>query len=108
MTFDQFKQLLLSIDPAIKKTFWAGTGDAYTVYKENSTSFDLASDRPARAVKTYTVSRYAKTDKDQLAANIRDMLANQDEVWLTSETTDYESDTKYHVWHWVVDVLIGG
>lgn len=93
MTLDEFKALLLAIDPKLFKYKGAETGN-YTIWKPGNIAEGLESDddREEDDQRVY-VDRFTLQDNDTIAAGIKTMLRAYRIPF--EYVHDYEQDTGY-------------
>ena len=97
MTLNDFKLMLLTIDPKVKKRFHAGKGENYTVWNPRNDSDDISGEQLIKI----QVHRFTKDDNDSITSLINAELKKHDDIALPNGCeTDYENDTEYihHIW----------
>lgn len=98
MTIQEFKALLLNIDPNVKHYKHSSTGN-YTVWAEYNQNFMVADDKIHSGLLFVQVDRYTKTEYDPMVDAITAGL-DVSHVFIRDRRTIYENDTGYihHIW----------
>ncbi len=98
MTLQEFKALLLTIDPAAKHFQGPGSGD-YTVWSEYDATYMVADDNIVAITNYIQVDRFTRHEYDPMVEAITQGL-DVYEVVLRDRRTIYEPDTGYihHIW----------
>lgn len=88
-----FKELLLTVDPNIKKYSGPGTGE-YTTWQPGGVEDALmADDHEEDVVQRVYIDRYTKQDNDPIAKRIYKLLDDHEIPFI--HDMDYEDETKY-------------
>lgn len=102
MTVQEFKALLLTIDPNAKHFYWSGGGN-YTVWAEYSESYLIRDDKIASKDHNIQVDRYTKLEYDPMV----DLLTagfDIPEIVIRPRRIIYETNGGYvhHIWDLVL------
>ena len=94
MTQEELKQFLLTIDPKLKKCFWNGTGEDYTVWTPHNPQTEMSDDQPEDVIYTVTINRFTKNPNDTIINQIKFGL---DAAFVACDDviTDFEYETGY-------------
>lgn len=98
MTLEAFKDLLLTVDPAITRYEHAGQGN-FTVWSEHGTKPLGANNHRGEVIYRVQVDRFTRIENDPIATQMTAVLDAQDEVAFRY-LVDYEQQTGYihHIW----------
>lgn len=103
MNQEELKAILLELDPHLKKYFWNGSGEDYTVWTPHHPSTSMSDNLPEDRLIKVTIDRYTKNEGDDLHLRLIDRL-EQEYVAMDEPLTVYESDTGY--FHHIVECYV--
>ena len=99
----EIKAYLLTKDPKLKKNFWNGSGEDYTVWAEHHPRTIMSDDGEEEQIYTVTISRYTKNEKDKLAG---EMLAFFMSESVPTEELIIDHDPESGYWHFIVECYV--
>lgn len=92
---EQLKQLLLTKDPKLKKFFWNGSDENYTLWFPHTESTEMTDDMPEDRVVQVTITRFTTNPKDRLIYDIQELLESH-KVPTDDVLPHYDEETKYY------------
>jgi len=103
VTLNSFKDLLLSVDPRLKK--WGrNCEDNYTVWSPHTPLYQNGDNSPILSGWRIQVDRFTKIDNDTVVDLIRCALSSSDDIAFAQRATDFEPDTGF--FHFIFDVEV--
>lgn len=95
MTVQEIKDLLVGVDPDVQRYDHdrAGSGDAYTVWRELE-PVGLYGDGRENGTWRIQVDRFTREEDEETALLLRETLEDQDDI-AVEYRVDYERDTGY-------------
>ena len=95
MTVQEIKDLLVGVDPDVQRYDHdrAGSGDAYTVWRELE-PVGLYGDGRENGTWRIQVDRFTREEDEETALLLRETLEDQDDI-AVEHRVDYERDTGY-------------
>lgn len=94
VSITELKAILLGVDPDLKKYFWPGTGEAYTVWTPHHISTEMSDDLPEQKITKVTIDRYSKQEADPVADQIMEALESRS-ISTEEPLTAFEADSGY-------------
>lgn len=100
---EDLKNLLLTIDPNLKKGFWNGSAESYTCWAPHTYSSSQSDDHREDRMIMVTIDRWSKNPNDMLATEIEAAL---DENYINHDDPILVLDEESGYWRWIIDCQV--